>query len=252
MNTIPVALQMYTVRNEASEDLAGTLAQVSKIGYTAVELAGTYNKPASDLASMLNGLGLAVAGCHVNLNELETNLAASLDYNEAIGNKYIVCPWIGEERRRTADDYRALAATFERIGDACNARGLTFCYHNHAFEFDLFEGKPGLDILFESADAGKVHSELDVYWVAKGGKDPVEYLRKLAGRVPLVHLKDMAQDEAGSFAEVGEGVLDFQAMFSAAEEAGAEWYIVEQDTCARPPFESIEISLRNLRAWGKV
>ena len=95
-----------------------------------------------------------------------------------------------------------------------------------------------------------MNSELDTYWVQFGGCDPAAYVRKLAGRVPLVHVKDMTAGADRAFAEVGEGILDFKSIFAEAEKAGTEWYIVEQDSCARPPIESVAISLRNLKAMG--
>src|SRR5437870_2072926 len=124
---------------------------------------------------------------------------------------------------------------------------MQLCYHNHAFELDRFNGRTGLDILFGAADPDLVHAEIDMYWIQYGGGDPVEMVRRFAGRAPLIHLKDMAADGTRTFAEVGEGIMDWPAILAASQSAGAQWYIVEQDTCRRSPFESIEISLRNLR-----
>lgn len=250
MAKIPIALQMYTLRDESAKDYVGTLAKVAKLGYAGVELAGTGGLSATDLAKTLASLGLKVAGSHIGLDQLESNLEAELDFNATIGNAHIVCPWVGEERRKTAADWRTLAASFNRIGDACAKRGMKFCYHNHAFEFEKFDGLAGLDILFGAADPRLVNSELDTYWVKYGGGDPVAYVNRFSGRIPLVHLKDMSADTDRAFAEIGEGTLDIRGIISAAEKAGTTWAIVEQDVCKRPPLESVEISITNLRKMG--
>jgi sugar phosphate isomerase/epimerase len=247
---ISVSLQMYTVRDEAEKDFAGTFRRVADIGYPAVELAGTGGLSGRDLRKLLDDCGLALSGAHVSLDQLETNLAASLDYQSELGNRFVICPWLPEDRRKTGDDYRKLTEPLNRAGEACRERGMQFCYHNHAFEFTKFDGQNALDILFEATDPSLVKSELDTYWVQFGGENPAAYVRKYAGRVPLLHIKDMTAGGEPTFAEIGEGILDWPAIFEASEEAGVEWYIVEQDKCARPSLESAEISLRNLQRWG--
>jgi sugar phosphate isomerase/epimerase len=242
---------MYTLRNEAAQDFAGTLRQVAEIGYAGVECAGTCGLSAAEPRRHLDELGLRPAGSHSALDAMEKDLNAVLDFNQVIGNEFVVCPWLPAERRKSADDYRALGDLLNRVGAACRERALQLCYHNHDFEFQRFDGEYGLDILYGATDPQLVKAELDTYWIKKAGADPVAYIRKYASRCPLIHLKDMAADEKGSFAEVGEGIQDWPAIFAASEASGARWYIVEQDTCPRPPLESVAISLRNLRAMGK-
>ena len=251
MAQIPIALQMYTLRNETGKDFAGTLREVAKIGYAGVEFAGTGGLGAPELRRLLDDLNLRVAGSHTGLEVLEGSLTAALDFSQAIGNEYLVCPYLPEERRQSADAYRALADLLNRSGAACQERGLQLCYHNHAFEFQRFEGRYALDILLGATDPELVKAEIDTYWVQRGGADPAAYIRQYSGRCPLIHLKDMAADEKGSFAAVGEGTMDWPAIFAASEAGGARWYIVEQDACQRPPLESVAISLRNLRTMGK-
>ncbi len=250
MEKVSVGLQMYTLRDAAARDFVGTLTKVADLGYAGVELAGTGGLSASELKRVLDDLGLQVAGSHVGIEQLEGELAAALDYANAIGNSNIVCPYLGEERRKDADGYRRLADLFDRVGAACKARGIVFSYHNHAFEFEKFGDRTGLEILFDSTDPALVKSELDIYWVAYAGEDPVAFLRRLADRVRLVHLKDMSADSSRAFAEVGEGILDWPTICAASAEAGAQWLLVEQDVCKRPPIESVEISLRNLKRMG--
>src|SRR5688500_13260887 len=192
MAQIPIAVQMYTLRNETERDFAGTLKKVAEIGYTGVEFAGTHGFTAGELFRVLDGLGLCPAGSHCSLNALEKDLNAVLDFNQEIGNEFVVCPWLPEDRRRSADDYRALGEVLNRVGAACRERGLQLCYHNHDFEFQRFDGRFGLDILYSATDPALVKAELDTFWIKKAGEDPAAYIRKYSGRAPLIHLKAMA------------------------------------------------------------
>jgi sugar phosphate isomerase/epimerase len=251
MARIPVALQMYTVRDEAAKDFTGTLRQAAEMGYAGVELAGTGGLSAPDLKKVLGDLGLGVAGSHVALPQLEGDIAPALDYYSELGAKYIACPWVPAERR-SETGYRQLADTLNTAGARARDRGIQLCYHNHDFEFAEYDGKTGFDLLFGATDPDLVKIELDVYWAAFAGHNPAELIRRYGGRVPLVHLKDMTGDAEPTFAEVGEGRMDFQSIFHACEESGgAAWYIVEQDQCRRPTLESARISLDHLREWGK-
>jgi sugar phosphate isomerase/epimerase len=250
MKKAPVALQLYTVRDALQTDFPGTLKAVADLGYKAVELAGTGGYSAAELKKLLDDVGLKVIGSHVGLDLLEGDLQAALDYNEAIGNRYVVCPYLDEQRRKTGDDWKRMGERFNSIGSACRSRAMVFAYHNHAFEFQQFDGKTGMEILWEATDPELVKSELDVYWVLYGGKDPAAYIRELGRRVALLHVKDMARDAERSFAEVGEGIVDWNAVLEACEGTGVAAYIVEQDVCKRPPLESAAISLKNLQRMG--
>ncbi|MCD6289542.1 MAG: sugar phosphate isomerase/epimerase [Anaerolineae bacterium] len=252
MSDIPIALQMYTVRDVAAKDFIGALRQVAEIGYAGVELAGTFGLPATELKAALDDLGLKVAGSHVALAELESNLPDVIEYNRVLNNPYIVLPAIPQERRQTLDDWRGLATVLNRIGREIKLAGMQFCYHNHAVEFEIFDGKFALEWLYELTDPDLVKAEIDTYWVQYAGQDPAEYLRKYADRMALVHLKDMEPGEERFFAEVGEGVMNWEPVFRASEEAGVQWYIVEQDRCRRPSMESARISFENLKRMGRV
>ncbi len=252
MPNIPIALQMYTVRDVAAEDFLGALRQVAEIGYAGVELAGTFGLSADELKAALDDLGLRVAGSHIGLQLLENDLPGIIEYNRAIGNPYIIVPAVPPERRRTLDDWRALAELFNQIGREVKQAGMQFCYHNHAFEFEIFDGKFAFDWLYEWTDPDLVKAEIDTYWVQYAGQDPAAYIRKYAARTELVHLKDMEAGEERFFAEVGEGTMDWPTIFEAAEAAATQWYVVEQDRCRRPSMESARISFQNLKRMGKV
>jgi sugar phosphate isomerase/epimerase len=250
MQRAGIALQLYTVREEAKADFIGTLRRVAEIGYPAVQLAGYGDLSATQLKRVLDDLNLTVAGAHIGLERLEQALDEEIDYNAVLGNQDIICPILPAPRRQAASDYHQAAQALAAIGRRCRERGARFSYHNHAFEFERpagGDGRFGIEILLDES-AGEVVWEPDVYWIAAGSQSPADWLSRYAGRCPLIHLKDMTPGPEPTFAEVGEGVIDFKPIFAAT--ADAEWYVVEQDRCTRPPLESAALSLKHLRAWG--
>lgn len=247
-----IALQLYTVRDVAEKDPVGTLKAVAAVGYPAVQMAGTYGMSADDLRTVLDSLGLAVAGTHVALEALEENLDREIAYYRTLGTSDIVVPFVKQERRQDAAGYREIAASLNRLGARCREAGARLSYHNHAFEFDRFGDVTGLDILLGETDPEVVKWEPDVYWIQYGGADPAALIRQYSGRCPIVHLKDMTADESRTFAEVGEGVLDWPSIFKASEVNGAEWYVVEQDRWSRPSVDAAALSLKHLKDWGKL
>jgi sugar phosphate isomerase/epimerase len=245
----PVALQPYTVREELNRDYFGTLTKIAEIGYEGVELGPPPpGITIAELKNHLNRLGLKVVGSHAGLEQLTNGLDAQVDYLHAVGGTYIALSHRFDSRQAVLD----AARIFNRIGENCRERGIQFLYHNHNWEFITFDGEYAYDILLEATDPELVKMELDTYWVKRGGADPVEYLRRLHNRCPLLHIKDVEPGDEQFFAEVGEGILDFDAIFRAAEAAGTAWLVVEQDTCRRPVFESIAISYRNLQRMGVI
>jgi sugar phosphate isomerase/epimerase len=244
-----IAVQLYTVRQAAAQDFVGTLKRVASLGYPAVELAGTFNLSARELAQTLTDLGLQCSSAHVPLDELRHNLGQHLEYYQTLGAKFIVCPWLKPEQRGGEGEYRALAAELNRIGEMCRAAGLQFCYHHHDFELVKFNGKYALDILLEESDPANLQLEADTYWLQFGGEEPSAYLSRWPNRVSLLHLKDMTVTQPPTFAEVGTGSLNWPKILEAAPAAGVQWYIVEQDSCPGDPFESIQTSLKNLQRW---
>jgi sugar phosphate isomerase/epimerase len=156
----------------------------------------------------------------------------------------LVCPSLPQERRQTREDWLAMAQLLDEIGGACRAQGMQLSYHNHSFEFVQFDETFALDLLLQNTSPENVLSELDTYWVQHGGADPVAYLQRYAGRISILHLKDMADDADRSFAEVGRGILDWSAVHDAALAAGVEWYCVEQDTCPGDSLDSARVSAR--------
>jgi sugar phosphate isomerase/epimerase len=243
MAPIPVALQLYTVRKQLADDYAGTLRAVKAIGYDMVQLTGNVPNDAQRMREMLDEIGLEVAGIHVPAEELQGNLDHWIDYAKAIGTRDVVFPWTEPHLRRNREDWLGIFALLDRVGARCKERGVRLSYHNHSFEFEHFDGKCILDVLYERIPPDHLYAEIDTYWIKHGGADPVEYILKYAGRQPILHVKDMADDARRSFAEVGSGILDWPAIHAAAVQAGVEYYAVEQDVCPGDPLESARISL---------
>jgi sugar phosphate isomerase/epimerase len=196
------------------------------------------------MKSCLDRLGLAASGSHVGIDLLTNEFDKVIEYNLEIGNMYIICPWAGYESK---EDYLKAAKLYNAIGEKCHAKGLQFCYHNHAHEFTEYDGQHGLDIIYANSAPEFVQAEIDTYWVKRAGIDPVAYINSYSGRCPLIHLKDMEANEKMDFAELGNGMIDIPAIIDAAKAAGSKWLIVEQDSCKRPPLESIKISYDYLK-----
>jgi sugar phosphate isomerase/epimerase len=247
-----VALQMYTVRDEAQKDFPGTLKAVAEMGYPAVQLAGAFDLSAKELKRVVDDLGLKVAGAHVGLDALENQLDEQIAYFLEIGTIDLVVPVIPQSRRTGKDSYRQIAESMNSMGQRLKDAGMRLSYHNHAFEFERFDGEYALDLLLGWSDPDLAKWEPDVYWIKVGGEDPAAYIRKYSGRCPLIHLKDMTADASHTFAEVGEGIIDWPPIFAASDANGAEWYVVEQDRWARTSLEAAKLSLKNLKEWGKL
>ena len=244
-----IALQLYTLREETARDFLGTLRRVAEIGYRAVEFAGYGTVPVPDLRAALDEYGLRAMGAHVPLLAFETRLTDVLADLRRLGCAYAVVPILPEERRPDAAQAGALADAFNRFGAACRAEGIAFAYHNHAFEFAPLpggaDGQSLFDVLVAETDPTLVAFELDVYWAAFAGLDPLALIQRHAGRVPLLHLKDMAPDPGRADLPVGDGTLPWPDILAAGSAAGARWYTVEQDH-PRDAFADVERSLRNL------
>jgi sugar phosphate isomerase/epimerase len=187
---------------------------------------------------------------HISLEAIRGGLEREIDAYAALGAKYLGLAWMAEGERRNAADYRALARTLEGAARKAAAAGLTFFHHNHDFEFETFEGKYALDILLGASDPSLVKSELDVFWATRSGVGPAAYLRRLNGRAPLVHLKDMSNDAERTFAIIGEGTIDFAPILAASDDTGVDWHIVEQDRCPKGELESARASFNYLRSRG--
>lgn len=247
MTIIPIAVQMYTLREESEKDFAGTLKKVAELGFDGVEFAGYGGLTAKEVKDLLDDLGLQAASSHVSLEELKNNLEKVIEDQKILGSKYVVCPYLMPESRNE-QNYKALISFLDQAGEECLREGITLLYHNHDFELErLSDGRLALEAIFDDTNPNHVKTEFDVYWLTKAGQNPVEWIDRYKNRTPLVHLKDMTTDEEQFFAELGTGGVDIEAVISIGEKAGVKWWVVEQDVCRQNPFESIEVSIKYLK-----
>ena len=247
-----LAAQLYTVRDftNTPAEIATTMKKVKQLGYDAVQCSALGAIDPHELKRITDGEGLIICATHTDYDRMRDEPQAVIDEHNLWGCKHAAIGGLPQEYR-SAEGYAKFAKEASEVAKRLAEGGLTFSYHNHSFELERFNGRTGLEILYEDSDPQYFNSELDTYWIQHGGGDPAAWIRKLKGRADIVHLKDMAMDgRTQLFAEVGEGNLNWHAILDACKEAGVEWYIVEQDTCQRDPFESLGISLRNLKEMG--
>jgi sugar phosphate isomerase/epimerase len=249
-----VALQLYSVREDCAKDLEATLKAVTQMGYMGVEFAGYHGRNAKELRSMLDDLGLQVAGTHTPLETLlGDELQKTIEFNQTLGNKYLIVPAVSEEWRRTKDDWRRLADCLNEISDKVKPEGMFVGYHNHAVEFQRINGELPWDILF-SATNQDVVMQLDTGNAMHGGakaEELLEVIRRYPGRAKSIHVKEFSSTNPNAI--VGEGEINWREMFELCETVGGtEWFIVEQESYAYAPLECVRRCLENLKAMGLV
>ncbi len=258
MTASRIGLNLYSLREFAQTpaDIAQTLRRVKQIGYDYVQLSGIGKIDPKELKQMLDGEGLGVCATHIPLARLQTELDTVIDEHKLWGCRNAAVGAIPETYRGAAG-YARFAREGSEIGRRFAAHGITFSYHNHYWEFERYNGRTGMDILFEEGEPQYLFAEIDTYWVQYGGGDPAGWIEKMEGRVPLVHFKDMGIDMARAQGDqhvmlpVGEGNLNWPAILEACRKADVEWTIVEQDWFPNgAPFESVALSLKNMKAMG--
>lgn len=269
MSLPAIGIQLYSIPHLLNQDFPGTLEMLAQIGYKEVEFAGPYahspqqvrdesilarifglkesgyySHTPAQLRQLLDSLGLTAPSAHAALRTLEENLGGALEAAQIVGHRYLTCEFL---HARTLDDYRQAAATFNRIGEQCQAAGIRFAYHNHSFEFEEMEGQVVYDLLLQETDPDLVSFELDLFWAYAGGVEPVDYFTRYPGRFPILHLKDMAapmqpvaswrffesaesiQAIFANITDVGRGIIDFPAILKYADLAGTQHFNVEYD-----------------------
>jgi len=248
MKTLPVVLQIYTVRDFAEKDFKATMQAIKDMGYDYVEAAGLYGMDAAEMRKIFDDVGLKSISAHVALADLNGDTEKVVDDYYTIGCKYIAIPYLDDGLRPGQEGFKKVLDDIIKIGKACNDRGIILCYHNHDFEFVKVEGGVfGLDYLYESVKPEYLQTQIDTCWVKVAGECPVHYIKKYAGRCPTVHLKDFVGSKSENmyeligidkkaeattkfgFKPVGYGVQDFPPILEASVESGAEYVIVEQD-----------------------
>lgn len=252
-----IGLQLYTLRNEMAKDPKGTLAKVAAQGYKTVETFGYNDRKwfgltAAELLATLKAHGLTTPSGHTFPASMflqggwEDKWKTAVDDAKSVGQEFIVIPYLEEQYRANADNFKKIATSLNKAGEVCKKTGIKLAYHNHDFEFTPVAGTTGFDIYLKETDPKLVFFELDIYWATRAGKDPIALFGKYPGRFAMWHVKDMDKTPQKSFTEVGNGIIDYKKIFTYAKQSGMKYFFVEQDVCPGPPLESTAKSIAYL------
>lgn len=245
--TKKVGLQLFSVRDEYQNDLAGTLERVARMGYDGVEFFGPFPRPADELRRLLEGIGLEAAGYHILLPALEGDaLRETIAYMTELRTTHVVLAVIPEARRSSKRDWLEAARLLGAAAAEFERHGLSLGYHNHRMEFEPVEGELPFDLLFTNLPAA-VTMQLDCGHALRAGTDPAALLRKYPGRSRTIHIRDWSRTNESAL--VGEGEVNWPEVLRLCRDtANTEWYVIEQGDAEIPPFEAVERDLRNLEA----
>ena len=270
---LPVAIQLYSLRDDLDRDFKGTLKAVKEMGYDGVEFAGFCGNDPKDVKAWCDELGLTPISAHVTVGEfLHNGIEKTIDMYKSVGCKYLAYPYLDDKCRPGGPKFEETLEAMKEIGKVAAEKGVRILYHNHDFEFKTkIDGVYGLEVIYGTVPAEYLASELDVCWVNIGGEVPAEYIRKYVGRAPVVHLKDFymtgnlpehlyaligieeeeheKEENTFEFRPVGHGMQDMPAILESAKAAGTEWVVVEQDdpSAGMTPMECAKKSVDYLR-----
>ena len=271
MKKFNVGLQLYSVRDAMEKDMDGTLKAVKEMGYDYVEFAGYFGKTAEEVKALLDKYDLKAISVHQAVDLFENEGKAAVDFLNTIGVKYSAVPWYDKNELYT--NFDATAKKFAEVSKLLSEGGIQLMYHNHDFEFVKIDGEYVLDKLYRTLPADVLMPEIDTCWVHYAGVNPAEYVKKYAGKIKVLHLKDFVCEKLGGgpvyalidedgneiksnskddngfkFTPVGYGIQDWNAILTAADEAGIEYVIVEQDQAyERCPLEAAKMSREYLK-----
>jgi sugar phosphate isomerase/epimerase len=247
-----VAAQLYTCRDllKTPADIAATLKRLREVGYTAVQVSGMGPIAEEELNAILDGEGLVCCATHEPAGRILNETSLVIERLQKLRCAYTAYPFPAGVDLSSEESVDALIAKLDAAGAAMASAGITLCYHNHHQEFRKLGGKTILDRIYDRTNPKHLQGEPDTYWVQFGGGENVEWCEKLAGRLPLIHLKDyeINAENQPALCEIGKGNLNFQKIIAAAEKSGCQWFIVEQDTCPGDPVDSLRQSFDYLKA----
>lgn len=243
-----IAAQLYTVRDfcKTSEDFAKTAKKIKDIGFDAVQVSGVGPIDTKEIKKILDNEGLICCATHESGKMIVEETEKVIEKLQILDCKYAAYPH-PHVPLKTYEDVANLAKSLDKAGKVMRKEGLVLCYHNHAIEFEKFNGKTALDIIYDETGPDNLQGEIDTYWIQFGGQNPTQWCKKLDNRLPLLHLKEYGIIENKvTMLEIGNGNLDWKKIIKTAKKSGTEWFIIEQDTCRLDPFESLKISLEFL------
>lgn len=248
-STIPakhaVGLQLYSLRDIIGKDITGIIKKVAAIGYKEVETygysakSGFWGLDAKAFDSLLKQNGLKSPSGHFGMDNFiegknTDELKSYIEAANVLGSEYVTVPFLGDNLRKTADDYKKIAQKLNEAASLCKSSGLRLAYHNHNFEFTKFNGTTGYEIMLAETDKNLVDFEMDLYWVARSGVDPAALFKAHPKRFTMWHIKDMDKKNNALNAEIGQGTVNFKAIFAEAKLAGVKHYFVEHEFNYKP------------------
>lgn len=250
----PLGLQLYSLRDQFKTDVPGTLDKVKAFGFQYVELAGTYGLKNEEFKAMLAARGLKPIASHYPFEQLRDDIDAVVKDAKAFGLKYAGCAWIPHNDPFDEKTCREAITVFNKAGEALSKHGIKFFYHCHGYEFQPYGQTTLMDLMMKATKPKWVTYEMDVFWAAHAGQDPVQLLKQYPKRWQLTHIKGMkastptglltGHTDVSNDVPLGEGKIDYQAFLSAAKKAGVKWYFIEDESPL--VLEQIPKSLRFL------
>lgn len=241
-----IGLQLYSLRTNCDENLENVFKVLSNAGYDGVELYSFYNLTANKMKQMLNNYSLKPMGIHTNIDIIKNSLDDLIKYCMEIESKYVTLAYYNSDSEQ---GWLKLCETLEKAGERLLSNGLNLLYHNHEHEFKPFEnGEMPVDIILKNTSSKHLNLELDCYWAKYVDIEPEIYLDQNLNRIKAVHLKDMDKNDK-KMTEVGTGIINLAGIFKICQNAGFDWVIIEQDNIYIDPFDSVKISLDNVRRF---
>ena len=247
-----VGAQLYTLRDflKTPAEIAQSLKKVRAIGYQAVQVSGLGPIDDAELVKIIDGEGLTCAATHESAADILNNPQTVADHLDKLNCKYTAYPYPADVDFSTKAGTLDLARQLDAAGQVLHAAGKVLTYHNHSIEFQKIDGATILDLIYQNTDPAHLQGEPDTYWIQHGGGSPLAWCQKLKNRLPLLHMKDYIVNHKSepTFAEIGAGNLDWPAIIPAAQAAGCQWYLIEQDICPADPFDSLKQSFDYIKA----
>jgi len=236
----PIGLQLYSLRDQFAKDVPGTLDTVKKLGFTDVELAGTYGLTPEQFRAQLDAHGLRAVSGHFPYDGFRTNLDGIIREAKVFGLKYVGCAWIPHGNTFDEKTCRDAIAVFNHAGEVLAAQGMTFFSHTHGYEFQPYKDGTLFDLMIAETKPKFVAYQMDIFWIVHAGQDPVKLLKKYGKRWQLMHLKGMkdgtetglltGHSDVRNDVPIGQGKIDFPPLLRAAKSAGVKWYFIEDES----------------------
>ncbi len=243
-----IALQLYTLREPAKADLPGTLKRAADMGWRYVQWSGMPVTPADRIKALLDQAGLTCIAAHVSIEDFERNFEEEVAFWKTVGALDVAPGEMMKDCVENLAGWKRGARRLDELGAKLRAAGMRLSFHNHQMEFEKFldDSRTKFDILMAETKPENLAAEIDIAWALAAGADPVALIRRLPGRCPVVHAKDVIPspaDKQHTLVALGQGAVKWNDVFAAGRESGIEWYIYEQDRGAGTPWDFTRASL---------